>query len=228
MAVSTTTHERLRATSIDTQSPSVINVRRPNIVRAETPGVGVRPRPELRELDDAPLPQTVLRLPDLAAAMKRFSERKLSAGSVAQWVGIGLGGLLALWLIFGGRRAPAPQAVEAPAWTPPASAQVETAPRAWNVPAASPTSTAHPSVQADVAPVSPEANPDGQQPSDNDPIPPEFPEWDDSANREAPAGTPSQDPGLRTARRADVAGETPSGPQSSEVQPLGITVPVQP
>lgn len=206
-----------------------MNVRRPGAARSAVPHAKTWPQPELRPLDDAPLPQTVLRLPDLPTFVKLLPENqtKLAAvGSIAQWVAIGLGGLLALWLIFGGRSAPLPEANEAPPWTPPGETQADTAAPAWNAAAKSANSPA-PAWQSPMpapAVTDPNTDPNVQPSESNEPAPPEFPADEDPWNSAAHAAS---GPAVRTAQRVGVAGETvPADSRPAEAPPLGITVPV--
>lgn len=189
-----------------------------------------QPQIELRPLDDAPPPPTALRLPDLGAIVKRMRTRQVSLGAVAQWAGIGLGSLLALWLIFGGGRRVPVELNEAPAWSPPGSSQVQTAPPAWKAPAEAASAAAFAQPPADAesqsSPPAAAATPDNQPPYQNDPLPPQLPEWDESARRAMPpAGAEISAP--RTAQRENAPVETvPDSRQPGEAPPLGITVPV--
>jgi len=112
-------------------APPVLNLRRPSV----TPGSSVTPCPsvkasevtppaiprpsELAASGEAAVPISVMRLPDLAELPKPLPKLTLSVWSILQWIGIGLGALLALWLIFGGHRAPVRPVEKAPAWTAP-------------------------------------------------------------------------------------------------------------
>jgi hypothetical protein len=194
--LTTSSHKPIRAAGLES-GPAVINVRRPAAARTETPHFQPRPEAEFPLLDDAPPPQTALRLPDLAALVKRLPKRHLEGGAIAQWVGIALGGVLALWLIFGGGSAPQSEVNDAPTWSPPSSASS--------------------------APAYADPNPSTKQPNANDPVPPELPEWDDSATRSAPPAAPGA--GVRTAQRDNVPAQAqPPGAPPSEAPSLGITI----
>ncbi len=107
--------------------PAVINVRRP---RAATSDAPIPSELVLNKADDA-LPPTALRLPNLAAIPAPPSTLN-KIFSILHWCFIGLGSLIALWLIFGGRGGPKPTGEDIPA--APARAQVDSTP-AWNPPA---------------------------------------------------------------------------------------------
>ncbi|MEX0676264.1 MAG: hypothetical protein WD063_04275 [Pirellulales bacterium] len=233
MAATTSSHEPIGTQSPDTQNPAVVNVRRPHTLRAEIAPAGGQPHADLLAINDAPRPQTALRLPDLAAIVRNLPSKQFKVGSVAQWAGIGLGGLVALWLIFGGGRPPARDVNDAPAWKPPA--RWESAQPAWNgpgdasvsqPPAGQPSRARSPS-----APTFPDPNPSGQPTNQNESAAPELPDWNDpnwndSANRAAPPAAAPR-PETRTARRPDEhANQPPDGSQPGKAQPLGITVPV--
>lgn len=216
MAIHTTpSHEPVVRTGLEGQAPAVVNVRRPAGMRAEMPHDVTRPQVELQSLDDAP-PPTALRLPDLGAIVKQMRKRHVSLGAAAQWAGIGLGALLALWLIFGNGRPAAVEVNEAPPWSPPGGSPVQTARPAWQAP-----------VDAE-PPSSPAAagSPDNQSPYHNDPVPPQLPDWDESASRAIPPPG-AESPAARTAQRESVPAEPIlDSRQPGEAPPLGITVPV--
>jgi hypothetical protein len=226
--LTTTTHKPIRAGNGES-GPAVINVRRPASVRTETPHFQPGPQADFPLLDDVPPPQTALRLPDLAAMVKRLPKRNRQLGAIAQWAGIAVGGLLALWLIFADGPPPVREINNAPAWSPPSAAKAKMAKPAWNVPGAegkspaparqtSPADASSPSADGD-------PNSNAQQPNPNDPVPPDLPEWDDSAARAAPPADAA--PAVRTAQRDGVsAPKPPGGAEPSEAPPLGITVPV--
>lgn len=114
------------APSTGAGGPVVINVRRPRVAPGEAPIAA-----ELVIKPDELLPTTVLRLPNLAAIpASRGTLNKVL--SIAHWCFIGLGSLLALWLIFGGRGGPKPTGDELPAAAP-VRAQADTT-SAWNPP----------------------------------------------------------------------------------------------
>jgi hypothetical protein len=222
-AYTTFTREPAGKSGSDTQDPPVLNVRRPSAVRAEIDQAVAKPHADLRGLDDTAQPRTVLRLPDLAAAVKRMQRPELNLAAIAQWIALGLGGLLALWLILGGRRPPVSAVDEAPPWAPPGGSQVEMAPAPapqWQ--------SQSPSARSAPAPSAPHAS--GQPSGPNTPSMPQAPDWNDpnwndSANRAAPpAGAARQE--VRTARRSETGNGPPPGPQSPQAQPLNVTVPV--
>ncbi len=106
--------------------PAVINVRRPRAVASDAP---IPAELVLAKADEA-LPPTALRLPNLAAIPAPPSTLN-KIFSILHWCFIGLGSLIALWLIFGGRGGPKPTGNDLPA--APARAQVDATP-AWNPP----------------------------------------------------------------------------------------------
>jgi hypothetical protein len=107
--------------------PAVINVRRPRATLGEAP----IPAELVLAKADETLPPTALRLPNLAAIPAPPSTLN-KIFSILHWCFIGLGSLIALWLIFGGRGGPKPTGEDIPA--APARAQVDSTP-AWNPPA---------------------------------------------------------------------------------------------
>ena len=128
------------------QNPAVLNLRRPGaLLGGSTTSAALDANIVLASVvdDDNALPPTVLRLPHLAAA---GSSRNYSIASIAHWVAIVLGGIIALALIFTGRgkpleepdkpgsTAPAP-ADSTPGWKAPllSSAGDSSAP-SWNPP----------------------------------------------------------------------------------------------
>jgi hypothetical protein len=156
----------LHVPGIEPHHPPMLNVRRPRSSRnAALPGEEIV---LATVVDDSPLPPTILRLPNLGGEAAATTRSK-SIASIAHWVGIALGSLIALWLIFGGRRGamPDPDAAPsvnaparadatpaAPVWVPPPleSAGESSAP-AWKPPAASAAPIAAPAVTpAETAP----------------------------------------------------------------------------
>jgi hypothetical protein len=92
----------------------------------------------LGSFDDSAMPRTLLELPDLTA-MSQWSEQRWSNwGNRIFWVGIVLGSVVALYLIWQPRRVPAPQREAAPTW------HGQSAPAAVSAPA-----TALPSLSGD-------------------------------------------------------------------------------
>ena len=278
---SSQSHPTLHVPSTEPLAPPVLNVRRPKALRAGGATGHSEDFVLATAVDDTPLPPTVLRLPNLADGSATESTN-YSIASMAHWVAIVLGGLIALWLIFGGRRgempdpdaAPLPARAEADsathAWVPPplesagdSSAPAWTPPKATSAPAAdaappaietpSPTSTpemapAFNGPESNAAGAAPTAgdeepqqeawprpatsNPNPSNPTTTEPSPASTPEL-------APAGTSARNvppgaasgPAVRTAQfepHVDPAGASAvvDDPGASEVQPLGITVPV--
>ncbi len=207
------------------ENPAVLNVRRPQPIQADAATLPTHSRIDGNGLDDAPLPPTALRLPDLAAVTKPFTQFRFKrrTGEALQWVGIGLGGLLALWLIFGGRGGPALDTSNAPApdaagpaaatWTPPAPDAPE-APR-WEAPQwQGPAEGAEPDVPV---------NPANQIPNRGDSSSPAPP----AAGEEACHMPPNGGPAARTAQRPPSTNAQPGpGTSPGETHSLGITVPV--
>jgi hypothetical protein len=185
-------------------------------------------------LDDGPLPTTVLRLPDLATQVKspRPIYARLKPGAIAQWTGIGLGGVLAVWLIFGGHGS-APPVEKAPAWTAPAAAPASSAAPAWNGPGSS--GTHAPRSPAAPSAATPPPNSGGAAAGEFDPFnqlqpggppnPAAAGTDGDAARVPAPGNGVQPDGSLRTARRPE-APRAADGFRPSEAQPLDVTVPV--
>jgi hypothetical protein len=111
-------------------SPAVVHVRHPTAVASDAIQIdGMRGV----TADDLDLPPVVLRLPNLASLTKRLPHSTLrSIGSIAHWTFLVLGGVLALWLIFGNRAKPLPAPDDTPVFTQPARA--EASKPAWNPP----------------------------------------------------------------------------------------------
>ncbi len=193
--------------------PAVVNVRRPGAKPPES-GKPHQVRVDAGDAEHAAVPKTLLRLPDLTIAVRSLQGMRVSYWEITQWVLIGLGALLALWLNFGGRRAGKP--VEAaPAWTAPGDVDGGASPQ-WKAPAA----------EEAKAP----AWDSGAPQYEPDPTPPEMPpEWAESAGNAStavPEYVPAQ---AYTAQRPESSGgEAPRYENSSDPQPLGVTVPVQP
>jgi hypothetical protein len=270
---SSQSHPTLHVPSTEPLVPPVLNVRRPKALR--TGGTTSHSEDFIlaTAVDDSPLPPTVLRLPNLAAGSAAADARNYSIASIAHWVAIVLGGLIALWLIFGGRRgempdpdaAPLPARAEAdsgtPAWVPPplesagdSSAPAWTPPKATTAPAAAAPPAIETPAPASTSQMAPEMAPPFDGPAANSPAAegaseesqqeawprPTTPEPVPASTPElAPAGTSAQNippgaatgPAVRTAQlepRVDPAGPSAvvDDPGASEVQPLGITVPV--
>jgi len=213
----------------EAQAPPVLNVRRPNTSRAEIERPRARPQTDSLRFDEAAQPRTALRLPDLAAVVKRMRRPEFNLAAIAQWGALALGGLFALWLIFGGRGAPISAVEEAPPWSPPGGTQVEMAPPAH---AASPGAMAPQWQTGSREPAAAAPRPENQPPrpsGQNMPQTPDWndPGWDDSVNRAAPPSTAAPRQDVRTAwRNEPSAGPPPAGPPTSQAQPLNVTVPV--
>lgn len=235
MATSTTsTQRRARPSAADAQSPAVVNVRRPEFAHAEIVLEPDRTATSPSRLDDAPPPQTMLRLPDLEAIVRTLprARGKLGIGSIAQWVAIGLGGALALWLIFGGRAPRREIEEEAPAWNAPEAAAPESAPPKRNSPdwsadappAAPPAADAQSTAPQWNAPserAEPEFDPYRQLQPGDEPATAEGPNFGDSAQGAAANPAVPRAP-VHTAQRPDAAGLDRFQP--SEAQPLDTTV----
>jgi len=223
-----------RSVGPGTPDDAVLNTRRPKLVVADNtdeavhaashPGQGMGDR---LLAGDAQLPPTLLKLPDLALLGRRLSSirwssfrlsstqwNKHTASEIAQWSGICLGGLLALWLIFGNRRGEMARPGETPAWTAPEQAQA--APAApWTPPA--PDAPEAPRWEAPSAPAA-SASPSAAKPA---------PAYESHSMLPGTGG-------LLTAQRekhSDPPRPAPSDPPAAtspggEIQPLGITVPV--
>jgi hypothetical protein len=245
-------HPTLHIPSTEPHHAPVLNVRRPKSFRTEAGTVEDEDFILAAVVDDTPLPPTVLRLPNLATSQYTARSTR-SIASIAHWVAIVLGGLLAMALIFGGRRGamPDPQAApldsparaeaspSAPAWVPPPldSAGDSTAP-AWKPPAAA----APPTSEASQVPAPPADPPLQHTPEQNAPHEAQQEAWPRPSGDAAPASTPElpaagtsahaappiggAGPVARTAQleaHLDPAGNDPA---ASEAQSLGITVPV--
>src|SRR5689334_18434304 len=87
----------LHVPSTEPRHPPVLNVRRPRTAQWNATTVD-SDIVLATVVDDAALPPTVLRLPNLGVATQT-STRARSMASIAHWVAIGLGSLIALWLI---------------------------------------------------------------------------------------------------------------------------------
>lgn len=124
-AFHTTPHGAGPAT--DDVGPAVINVRRPRAAVGDAP---ITAELALAKPEET-LPPTVMRLPNLAAIPAPPSKLN-RVFSILHWCFIGMGSLIALWLIFAGRGGPKPTGDELPA--APARAQVDSTP-AWDPPA---------------------------------------------------------------------------------------------
>jgi hypothetical protein len=219
------THRPLRPAVADGQSPAVVNVRRPQLAPADAAPERIRAADGLR-LDDAPPPPTVLRLPEVAAdvASLRPIVGKFKMAAIAQWAGIGLGALLALWLIFGGRT-PARQMDEAPAWSAPAAAPADSPP-AWNGPGSGRSAAPAPQESPPPGATAPEFDPFDQLQPGGDANAAAAPADATSARGSAAHPTGQADGSLRTAQRPPDAGNA-DGYRPSEAQPLNVTVPVR-
>jgi hypothetical protein len=180
----------------------------------------------------------ILQIPDLAAAKPGFGGFHLPIGQIAQWLAIGLGALVALWLNFGGHRPPS-STDDAPAWTAPERTKSETSmprpdpPRgesdapAWTppvnaAPAPMPGSApANPPAPMPNSPPSPSASPlETPAPAPEAPPLPEYPSWEQSSGR----GSAPNGPVARTAELP--AAPAPASGEPVEAQPLGVTISV--
>lgn len=193
--------------------PIVLGVSRPE----PAPAPAAR-RPTSGVLEEGPAPPVILQIPDLAAAKPGFRGLSLPIGQIAQWLAIGLGALVALWLNFGGHRPPS-RTDDAPAWTAPERTKNE-APMARpdpprgesEAPAWTPPANAAPLPNNNAVPETPAMAPEA-------PPLPEYPSWEQSSGRgPAPGG-----PVARTAERP----AAPSAPtEPVDAQPLGVTISV--
>lgn len=198
------TSPRRPAVSPGSEGPSLLHARRPAGLRVDASPASTT-RLEVAAPDEVILPRTMLRLPDLTRAVRGLRGLKFNYLEVAQWVGLALGALVALWLIFGNRRAAAPVPEPPPVWTAPA-----TTPGKLPTVKDAPASAEAPQWAPPAAPYEPE------------PSPPEMPaEWAGSAGRAGAAPA-------YTAQRPEPPGNSaPAWQTPSDPQPLGITVPVQ-
>jgi hypothetical protein len=250
---SSQSHPTLHVPSTEPRNPPVLNVRRPLLQRS---GAATKAGEDFilaTAVDDTLLPPTVLRLPNLDNP-QGAAESTWSIASIAHWVGIVLGGLLAMALIFGGRRGAMPDPDAAPelnsparaaaapaaaAWVPPPldSAGDSSAP-AWNAPkpATAPAAAAPTSIETPPAATTPALTPDTNTPDE-----PQQEAWPRPAGDNVPASTPELPaagtsaqaaphvgggPAVRTAQLEAHVDPAGNDPAASEAQPLGITVPV--
>jgi len=213
--------------------PAVINVRRPRAAVNETP---ISAELVLTKADEA-LPPTVLRLPNLAAIPAPPSTLN-KVLSILHWCFIGLGSLIALWLIFAGRGGPKPTGDEMPAT--PARAQVDSTP-AWNPPALDtagdsdapkwtpPPASSAPSVPAETPPSMdispPAAAPAGSAPVATESDAPSYDTWPQGGAKptEAPAAEAPQTESVKP--QATPAPEMPAAPawQEASAPPVAAT-----
>lgn len=218
-AMTSSLHEPASAAGSDTQNPAVLNVRRPGTLRAEAEPAVAAPHTGIPGSETTAPVHTVLRLPDLAAAVKRMPRPQFNIVQIAQWVGIALGALLALWLIFGGRGPSSATESDAPPWAPPAAA-----PRA-----TPPTTGAGTAPQWQLPTPAPETEPaahDQQTVPSGSSQPSAAPDWNDP-NWNNTAGGGAQRPPVRTAQRpAPTTNTGAPAPQSPQAERLNVTVPV--
>jgi hypothetical protein len=205
MASFVTSPRRQAASAPGSEGPSVLHARRPPTLRVDASPISTT-RLDLAAPDDAVLPRTMLRLPDLTRAVRGLRQFKVNYLEIAQWVALALGALLALWLIFGNRRAATPAPEAPPLWTAPATTPGKE-PAGKDTPAS-----------AEAPQWAPPA-----APYESEPTPPELPaEW---AGTSGGAGAAP----AYTAQRPEPPGNPAAVPRApSDPQPLGITVPVQP
>ena len=240
-------------------NPAVLNLRRP----APTMTASASKQQEgdvvmAAAVEEPPprLPPTALRLPNLATVGQGSPSQVAKVLSILHWVGIGLGALIALFLIFHGQGGPPedlgksetqpaaktespsdwqapplPSAgdSQAPKWTPPALApEAGEAPRFEPAPAPAPPKDSHEPESASEAPAF-ESWPK-QDAAEEPSTSPEMPALEQASNT-APTPPNPAGPVVRTAQR-----EMPSyeplnssrtgSAEGEDVQPLGITVPV--
>ncbi len=227
-----------RGPAPEASSPAVVNVRRPQAAaRADVaPTIAAS---DAGLLDDTALPPVVMRLPDLAADPAPTRSRSWSILSIAHWVGIVLGAIVALRLIFGGGPPALPSADDAPAWKAPTATQTDTDAPAWNAPQAAESAAPAwdapawkaPSAQSPTEQTAPvQDSSEHQLPESRAPesTSPELPAWDEAIGQEASHPGPPQDGTLRTARReAPEDHRAADDPRTQDAEPLGITVPVR-
>jgi len=177
--------------------------------------------------ESLPLPPVVLRLPILAGARHKLPTIGIAqVRAHASTVVLVLGGLLALWLIFGGRRSvERPPIDEAPGWAAPGTAKAppaQTEPAAAMLPSQPPTAaesetnTAPYAAQAEPAPAFESTPVDNHEPASPDLPPPGEPAPQDGTARAVPTE-------VRTATRAEETrwdGGNRVAP--GEAAPLGI------
>ncbi len=175
------------------------------------------------------LPPVVLRLNELAPQSRSWPRIALDVRTHGSWALLGMGALVATWLIFGGKR-PEPRPVdEAPSWTPPVATST-TAP-AIQQPLAAETAPAAEPPMPSAAPPAPSA----AAPSAEAPAAPQFEQ--PPAVDQGPSLPPPTEPGaedsairaratqIRTARAEGdtrLDGGAPSA-APGEAAPLGIT-----
>ncbi len=170
------------------------------------------PRQAASEATTAALPQVVLQLPDLAVDAELVSGRVFDFSNIFSWIGIGLGAVVAVALIWSSPKAEKPPIDEAPTWQAPGTI----GPRAPD-----------PSRAATEAQ---QENQPGLSPPADEPM------FDDGAKdgrqsaREAVAGERVQEPPVRTARGGESNWDGAAGhPRPGEAAPVGriknVTVP---
>ncbi len=101
---------------VDPLAPAVLSYQRPSSNEPQSEiAEFVQPLPG-NGLEEDTLPEVVLRLPDLTIFQPVAPDRQTRLASWMYWVGIALGALFALWLIWTPKPT-APPRDEAPAWT---------------------------------------------------------------------------------------------------------------
>ncbi len=198
---------------LDPLAPAVLSYQRPSSDEPQSEIVESKQPSPSGGLEEDTLPEVVLRLPDLTMYQPASPDRQSRLASWLYWVGIALGALFALWLIWTPKQT-APPRDDAPAWTP--LPPVENSAPSKNAPSA-----AGGGNRANDAPATPGHSDDpgaGSGPDAASGVPQSpAPGWGGAAG-------PSAE--VRTAR----GGETrwygnPVGVKPSEAAPLGISTP---
>jgi hypothetical protein len=102
---------------LDPPAPAVLSYQRPSTDAPQIEIAESQPSLPSGALEEDPLPEVVLRLPDLTMFQPVAPDRQPRLASWLYWVGIALGALFALWLIWTPKES-APPRDEAPAWSP--------------------------------------------------------------------------------------------------------------
>lgn len=106
----------------------MINFHRPKPLAANAKAAAPEKRPAITE--DSSLPQIMMRLPNLNELAAPQSTWAL-IGSISHWIGLFIGAMLALWLIFGDRKQPLPNVQDVPQFRQPVRADASGSTPAW-------------------------------------------------------------------------------------------------